>query len=538
MLYRYMLSDLLRVFGLTATVLVTIIAFGATIKPLASDTLLSAAEIAKYLMLAIIPMLQFALPFSAGFAATMVFHRMTGDNEIQAAAASGISYRRLLVPIVGFGLVLTLVMVLLTQWVIPRFWGLMERTIAADITRMFQASIDSGLPFEFGNVQIYADDMRVVVNPSDTQAEKRLVLLQVAAAELGPGGRIEMDVTANQAVVDIYRERGETYLKLIMNDTVVFDQSAGHLAHAREFEPPNAIVVPSLLRDELRSKTRGQLLALRENPDAYGPVAEAKAEVAERLWTLQLWASIQRSLDQHGAIELVQSAPGRRRYVIRADRIESGVFRAVQGDAVQVTQFEGSTAVRRMQSAEVVLSRAPGATLRHPAFELELLRSEVTDLVSGGLVNQRERLMDRNLILSGLGVGDLLELPSHELLDEAHTAEKRGAAVSSVISHLQRRLVDLQNEIRSRLHMRYAQSTTAVLLLVLGATLAMWLRGSVPLVIYIWAFAPSVLDLIVISGGDKMMRDGAIASGFLVMWSGNLALLLMFGFVFTRLMRN
>lgn len=538
LLYRYMLSDLLRVFGLTAAVLVTIIAFGATIKPLSNDTLLGAAEIAKYLVMAIVPMLQFALPFSAGFAATMVFYRMTSDNEITAAAASGISYRRLLTPILALGLVLTLVMVLLTQWVIPRFWGLMERAIAADITRMFQASIDNGLPFEFGDVQIYADDMRVVANPNDTRAETRLILIRVAAAVLAPDGRIETDVTANQAVVDIYREQDETYLKLVMNDTVVFDEAAGHLAQMPSYEPPSAIVVPNLLRDELRSKTRGQLLALRGSPDTFGPVAEASDRLAERLWMVQLWDDLQAALEVRGQIEFVQSPPARRRYVLNADRISGGTLTNRNGEPLLVTQYEGATAVRRMRAEEAVLRRSPGATLRSPTFELELLRTEVTDLTAGGIVNQRERLADRNLVLVGVELSQLLELSSDELLDQASAAANGDRGVRSAMERLRRQLNDLRYETHSRLHMRYAQSVTGVLLLVLGASLAMWLRGSLPLVIYVWAFAPSVLDLILISGGDKIMRDGEMISGFLVMWSGNVALLLLFGFVYLRLIRN
>src|SRR5262249_50793922 len=60
LLYRYMIRDLLRVIGLTTSVLVTVIAFGAMIKPLASNSLLDAGQTAKYLGLVIVPMLQFA----------------------------------------------------------------------------------------------------------------------------------------------------------------------------------------------------------------------------------------------------------------------------------------------------------------------------------------------------------------------------------------------------------------------------------------------------------------------------------------------
>src|SRR6185295_14265822 len=159
LLYRMMLVDLLRVIGLTAAVLVTVIAFGATIKPLTGDTPLDAGQTVKYLFLVIVPMLQFALPFAAGFGATLAMHRLTVDNEIQAMAVSGLSYPRILAPVVALGLALLIVMVALTQEVIPRFWSLIGDMIASDVTKFFQASIRRGEPFVLKDMQIYADEI-------------------------------------------------------------------------------------------------------------------------------------------------------------------------------------------------------------------------------------------------------------------------------------------------------------------------------------------------------------------------------------------
>src|SRR3954467_15619691 len=207
-LYRYIVTDLLRVIGLTAAVLVTVIAFGATIKPLANDNLIDAYQTAKYLGLAIIPMLQFALPFASGFAATITLHRMTSDNEIVAMSACGISYRRIIVPIVAVGFGLTLLMVVLTQWIIPRFWVMLEQTIATDVTRIFQASIAKGEPFQKGHLQIYADQILVDEHPRDTHADTRMRLFHLAAAEMDRDGKVTTDVTARQAAVDVYHIEG------------------------------------------------------------------------------------------------------------------------------------------------------------------------------------------------------------------------------------------------------------------------------------------------------------------------------------------
>jgi hypothetical protein len=65
-LWRHVAWELLRMFVVTTSVIVTVIAFGAAAKPLADNTI-GADTILKYVALAMVPMLQFAMPFAAGF---------------------------------------------------------------------------------------------------------------------------------------------------------------------------------------------------------------------------------------------------------------------------------------------------------------------------------------------------------------------------------------------------------------------------------------------------------------------------------------
>ena len=82
------------------------------------------------------------------------------------------------------------------------------------------------------------------------------------------------------------------------------------------------------------------------------------------------------------------------------------------------------------------------------------------------------------------------------------------------------------------------RSPTAMLLLCLGAVLAMYKRDSLPLTIYLWAFLPSVLNIIVISSGEHMIREGNFAGGLVIMWIGNAALLAILGWTYFRLSRH
>jgi lipopolysaccharide export LptBFGC system permease protein LptF len=535
LLYRYLMGQLLRVFALCASVLVLVIAFGAAIKPLAGDDLIGPLQTAKYIMLAGVPMLQFALPFSAGFAATIVLYRMTTDNEILAAAVGGISYRRILLPIAGLGLVLLIIMVLLTQWVIPRFWALMDGLITRDVTRMVQASIDKGTPVQLGNVQIHADRLLIQENPADTEAETRLVLFRVVAAELDRSKRIVTEVAARQAVVDVHRRSGQTYLMLALVDTVVYNGTTGQVAQLPEIQP-DAIPVPSAFKDEPVFMTQGQLVRLRDNPDTYSQVVEAKVALAEALRRAEVWSHLTDRIASASAVELSGGFGGLdHRFVVHADWFERGRFFTNDRRPVVIREFDGNRPVRRIAAAKVLTRPSVGTSLSDPTIDLMIQDCEVTDLRQGAAVNQRAELKIPDLSPMGFIGDDPSELPYERLLARADSSD-------GVVRYRAERLalvVDgLTRGINSRLLRRYALSLTGMLLLLLGATLAMWLRDSLPLVIYIWAFMPSILDILVISGGEQMVNTGLIASGYILMWSGNALLLAIILFVLARLMRN
>jgi lipopolysaccharide export LptBFGC system permease protein LptF len=480
-------------------------------------------------------MLQFALPFSAGFAATMVLHRMTTDNEILAAAVGGISYRRILLPIAGLGLVLMVIMVLLTQWVIPRFWGTMDRLITMDVTRLIQASIDKGTPVEIGNVQIHADRLLVQDDPPDTEAETRLVLLRVVAAELDRDGRIVTEVAARQAVVDVHRRSGQTYLMLALVDTVAYMGRTGQL-YELPLSEPDAIAVPSAFKDRPMFLTQGQLLHLRKHPDSYSRVVYAKTALAESLLQAEVSDHIADRIASAGSIELSGGFGGLDHHlVVRADRFERGRFLTDGWRPVEIEEFEGDRAVRRITSRKAITRPAVGSHLSHPTIDLVVHDCQVTDLRQGAAVNQRAELKIPDLSPPDFVSEDPSELPYRQLLTRA---EGSIGITRHRAEYLAEMVEDLRLAIDSRLLRRYALSLTGMLLLLLGATLAMWLRDSLPLVTYIWAFLPSILNVLMISGGDHMAREGLVVSGYAVMWSGNALLIVLQLFILARLMRN
>lgn len=541
-LYRYILLDLLRIIGLTTAILVTVIAFGATIKPLTSDRLLGAMQTAKYVALAIVPMLQFALPFAAGFGATMSFYRMTADNEIQAMAASGISYRRIIVPVLGLGLGLTIIMVVLTQWVIPVFWTLIVRTLQTDVTKLFEVSISRGEPFQIGRMQVYADRMVVHEKPQgDEGPDTRLILIKVAVGDIDKSGRITTDVTAAQAVVDVYRREGQTLLKMTMSDTVAFNAESGQLVYSERLAPQRAIAVPTSLDDSPKALTRKRMLELRANPDGFSDVAQARESLAEVIRDVMVRRDIDAQLRDGGELQLVSDNPGddQREYSVLAARIEPGGRFAPRGDnRIQIDLAQNGQRVLRFTAEAAQLVRSAGTSLDTPLFDLVLGPHDVLNLSDPAAgANTRQSLVIPNLRLVGQAQAPWSARSGAQLLQLAEPLAVRQPGVRRSMDHYLAAVEKLHHEITARLLNRYALSLTALLLLLLGSTLAMLLRGTLPLTIYVLAFVPSIIDLILISAGEQLLRDGKMW-GHALMWSGNAILAAMLIIAFWRLQRH
>ncbi len=163
-LSRHIVAELLRIMLLTTSVLVAVIAFGAAIRPIMQN-LLGAEDLPAFVVQASVPMLQFALPFAAAFAGTIVYARLASDNEVLAMSVAGLSYRRVLAPAALLGVVLFVGMAVLVDAAVPRFWTSMQRLLTRDVTRLFVAAVDRGEALVIDRTQLYADAALVTPMP-------------------------------------------------------------------------------------------------------------------------------------------------------------------------------------------------------------------------------------------------------------------------------------------------------------------------------------------------------------------------------------
>lgn len=542
LLWRYTCAELLKVMSLTTLVLVVVIAFGATIKPLVQNQI-DPLDVGKYAFFASVPMLQFAIPFAAGFAATVVMHRMTIENEVLVMSVSGVPYRRVFAPPIVLGLLLTVLMLVLVNFVIPRFWGLLQEMVTRDVTRIFTSSIERGEAISIEGTQLYADEVLVSDEPPETGADQRLVLLGVAAVEEEKSGAPRSEFTARYATVDVYHTQEDALLKLALVDATIYRPDDGSLIFV-----PRAVPQAVRLRKDMASgpKTKNllELLRLRHDNHDFRYIAKEREALQRQLAITDLWNCLSRQLESSGRLEF-DSTTGIDRVTVSDLSFEGA--RMTGTPALKLTQFEDGEPIRRATAPEAEVSIRYRSTQDQPTFLLTVPESEAFDL--RGPVELRARWPER---IRALEVPDCRPVDrsgfsSAQLVTAAVEPLPGGIAgpTQSIQGELQRLAKRLANEmsvldleITARILHRIGQSITAFLLLMLGAVLAVLLRRALPLTIYALAFVPAVLDILLLSGGEQMVKYGSVYSGTVLMFSGNLLMVLIIAVAWYRVSRN
>lgn len=553
-LFRNIVADLVRIKLLTATVLVSVIAFGAAIRPIMQN-LLGAEDLLQFVTLASVPMLQFALPFAGAFAGTIVYARLAADNEILAMSSAGLCYRRILMPAIGLGLVLFVAMAILLDAGVPRFWTSMQRLITRDVTRLFVGAVERGEALVIDKTQLYADEVAVIPGSADgIGPTSRLALVGVAAIELGPDGRPVTEFTAELATVDVYRENDSAYLKLLFRNATAYNSEEGALVSVPQAEP-EAIDLGKGIRLKPKDLDLRGLIRVWRDVEHYHAVAEPRARAIAALGAVDCWSCIAERLESDGAVRLVD-ANGRRAFKVRNARVEGEKLVARKGATLELVELDRGSAGRRAEVSEAILRPDPRAREGELAFELVVSgdRAVAQTVDTRGNTNGRWPPRLTSLMPSACAITDRSARSVDELSAEASALASNGAmngadAQVNPILRAQTNAISATNamnesvrvvraDIVARIVQRINQSLCAPLMLILGAVLAIRLRGSNPLQVYLLAFIPSIVAVLLISGGEQMLRESTSVLGIFIATSGNIGLASMILIAYRQVARN
>ncbi len=522
-LTRTMAGELLKTILLTTGVLVSVIAFGAAIKPLARN-LLGGFDILRYVALASVPMLQYALPFSAGFGATLVMHRMASDNEIIAMSAAGLSHGRILRPVVLLGAALLLIMLVLVNLVVPVFWTRMETMLARDVTRLLASSVERGEAFDLGDTRIYADDVLVQEAPEGSMVDTRLVLVGVAALQTTGRGLPETEFTADHATLDVYRVDGRSILKLSLGDATVFRAEDETLVRTPAAEP-RAIDLGNRFQPNPKMFTFDRMLDVRAAPLEFWRVRSHLDRLAEISSSETFKDAVIAEMSEAGRIRFRDDRRGDTWTIVMNPGVEQSSTGTWRRPKVERRRDDGETLVADVAGIDWKVERRDGVAV----IDLEIDRGTSEDGES--LIAERLPRAVRSLTV--VGISEPARMEDQELLAWGERAVADPTRSRNVQVGVDRLLGSIASEseklvwdIDARIQQRFAQALTAPLLLLLGSILAIQLRHATPLMVYLVAFLPAVADILLISGGEQTLRRGPSVLGYILLWSGNLLLLM------------
>ncbi|MFI4898322.1 MAG: LptF/LptG family permease [Phycisphaerales bacterium JB059] len=539
-LYRYIFAEVARLVLLSTAVLVAVIAFAASVKPLAEGKL-GAMGFVRFMLLAIPPMLAYALPFASGFGTTLAYHRLAQDNEILAAKAGGISHRKLLVPAAAIGVILSFALLMLNEQVIPRFLTRMERLITQDVMQIMVRSIDRGDSVRIGSTEIYADDVQRVAPRKGSAVLDQYLLAGVAGVDLSREGEVETMITARQAWillvpgVEAGFDEADTAAALIRFEDAVGIQGGTVVGGERLPAPP--VRIPNPFTDDPKFLTWGELRALRHAPEEMNWIDAKRLGLARAYASQETMVAIRRLLRQDGMARFTSDLG--ESYLIRAaalrwrdgwelvpptstGKIELEVYRPEGGGIDRYAASLGRL-LPEASSYDDPTSSAPSSGLM---FTLRLENVEILGSTAAQDANlpstQTERVVFPGLEVTGDPMRNLREMTCDELLAQVEpstTGEARVEPVAQAAESLRKDMRNLQREITSKQHERLAMAVSCLVMVLTGAVTAMKLRDSMPLIVYLWSFFPAIGTLIFISSGQQMTHGSGLI-GIPVLWGG------------------
>ncbi len=555
-LWLYVLTDLWKLVGLTTGVLVTVIAFAAAIKPLA-DGKLGPEDTLQFMFMAMVPMLQYALPFAACFGATLAYHRLATDNELTAVHAGGVSHRAMLIPAVLSGLLLAGVLLTLSNSVIPRFLKGMATLVAEDAAKIIVNHVQRGESIKMGNTYIFADRVERLGPDELSGAYDRLWLSGLLVVRTNDKEEIESQGSASSAAVWLKRTnvmRGPSgpiagSSGKPMTEVIIKPSNSVGLGSAMRGASSDMVMsflVPNPLSDNVKFLSFSELRALRAHPESIDRVDKSKRTLALMLAERITLDEINDALRRTGEAKFLD--PFKQPVLLRASGLrptrregkrDAAVFQILPpttGNRKIVVETTLPSGKGQPQLAEGGFIRLPtsanperGAT----TVTMQLLRVYAEKIGPDGEVDSPDE--------SGAGRGELEQrlLPDLsytgeeapkilgkstadvETLADQRMATKPGdqTVLAAQVADLHEQVGDLFREVLSKEQERYAMSIACLVMVLVGSVMAMRLREALPLTVYLWAFFPALACVLAISGGQQLTHGKGLI-GLPVLWAG------------------
>ncbi|MAV54343.1 MAG: hypothetical protein CMJ28_00125 [Phycisphaerae bacterium] len=503
---RMVIKETLRSVGYTLVVVLVLAVFGAALRPLSGGDFDSAGGMAEFLFLVALPMLEYSLPLAAGLGATLAVYRMANDGEVVTVAACGRSPFRLVLPVATGGLLAGLLLALLSNFLVPKAWGAADRVVARGLASAIARSVERGEAFDTGDVWIHASD-GVRLGPDEGAGlEDRVQLDRVTIVSRDSDGLPSSDISARRIDILVYAADGNRprEMELRMRDAVMSRPEDGVLASIADPKPIRMYDPEDPRRRRAKVQTTPELSRWMDEPDRSPKVMKILDILARSERDQRVMASVDAQLRTTGFVELRSSGDGEI-WHLSAKGVTPG------GACL------GSVGLQRISEDQSRSISAPGASLEvtdagissSQGMEQWLGRSDAAS--TGIRLHLPQARVDQEPDVREISLNDL-QIKSIDLQALPLTWQEIEPRLQLVPEKIRERLqtaVQIAlSESTSNRWFRLAMPATLPGLTLLGATLALRLRGRPLLLVWTLAYLPALLSMLLVVAGTNAVRTG------------------------------
>jgi len=544
-LFWYVFLDLLRIFGLTVGALAGVMSFGGLLRPLTQHGL-DASQMAAVLYYFMPAMSTYSLPIAALFATTMVYGRLSADNEITAMRAGGISHLAIAFPAVMLGAIVFSISAFFLLYVVPVFTLKVEQVVYSNMARIVASQIEQSHEIKLGDISVFARGAQIPT-PDPAHPDEQRVILD------GPAFKTYLRRDSENPKVRVpedfwFARRATAFISQLNNEVSVNIRLEGGVKFSRE--PRGAveagiaqtwigpIPVPSPIKENTKFMDIARLHELMKDP---ARSARVQAELSSSVRAEQE-SSYLRTIAQtlHTGDGTFVFTGGSETYLLSIgdadlDPRRHQILASSRGGgrSIRLTQEKDGRSTLRAEAGKLTMRvRADNVNER---FVVVVLLEDVAT-TSGDITATRDRFPRDFSVPMPSEQTQIRALPiEHFLNSPGISAEDR--------RQLARELVIIGNDVVSEVHGRASFAVSCLILVLVGCALGMMFKSGNFLSAFAISVIPAMLCIVLIVSGQHVAQNvpalptavnNPLGLGIMLIWCGNIVVA---GIAFTLLWR-
>jgi len=543
-LHWYISRELLKTAGLALAALTMLMTVFAIVEPLRKQGL--APEQVLSLFVYTIPiMLSLTLPIAALFATTIVLGRFSQDNELTACRASGISTVAILRPALVLGVIVTVVSLVLSNFITPRMAEKAETVVKANMMSIAARQIK-----KHGFIQLREH----VVHAVDVEEEGDRLALRGMVYARGETSRDKSREKARREAGDVLlisaamawahfsTHHGETYLTVSTMNPVVSESGSLGVGQGKS-HPWEAFPIPdAYLKESPTWYDWDTLVRTLRDPEKSRNIQRELSKVSRDVSHELLCREIAETIASGEAYDHLKQ--GDVTYRIRA------ALAKVSGERVYLGSGQGADGLARKVEVTILQDGQPKRRVVGDAgiVEAKWLPFSAASFamieVTGSTVVERIGEEPDGRRAEEWNAGQLA-IPTHimtavanagnvyETMTDLTTVQKRRAGIEGEIFRL-------RSEIVAEMNGRMAYSLSCFLLVAMGAALGVVFRGGQFISAFALSAMPATLMIVMVLMGKEMMTNKDVNPmwGYVSIWGGLVALVIANACLYAHLVRK